>query len=69
MLCRQKAFLKLGHSFEICTDYILKKRVNSEIIFISEDRGRFDLEIVKSHLRLGLVKYSRELPYSLFIIK
>ena len=46
----------------------LKKKVNSGRIFISKDRGRFDLEIVKSHLRLGLVKYSKELPNSLFII-
>lgn len=55
MLHRQKAFLKLGHSFGVGTDYrLLKKKISGGRIFLS--KGRFDVETAKSHLRLSLVK-------------
>ena len=36
MLHRQKTFLNLHHSFEICTDYILKKKKSTveEFLFL-----------------------------------
>ena len=54
--------MKLAHSFEIGTDYILQKqeKANNGRIFIS--KGRFYLEQPKVILRLSLVKCGREQP-------
>lgn len=55
MLHRQKAFLKLGHSLGIGTDYrVLKKKILQW--WKNYSPIRIDLEIAKNHLRLSLVK-------------